>query len=128
MSGNWCLEAIILHATGRKMWGEWVSEPGLQPVSTQAQADGVLVSFLCTGKSYLSGLGCKVYIYPLGGGRMGKDGRKEASTGKVLPRFWFLSYPWLSISINTSTSEIACFHVNVNSCSIVLPVLLPAGT
>lgn len=47
---NWLLETIALHATGRKMWGEWVSEL-VEPVSILGQTEGKLVSFLYAGKS-----------------------------------------------------------------------------
>lgn len=47
---NWCLETIALHATDRKMWGEWVSELSEQ-VSILGQTEGKLVSFLYAGKS-----------------------------------------------------------------------------
>lgn len=38
--------------------------------------------------------------------------------------FWFLFYPWLFTYTNTRQSGMACFSVNVNSCSLFPPVHL----
>ena len=54
-------------------------------------------------------------------GRVERESAQETSFYLV---FYFLSYLLLFAYIKRRKSEITCFHVNINSCSIFLPVHL----
>lgn len=109
----WCLEPIVLEATGREMWGEWEREPGLQLGSIPARAEGKPVSFLHRASLDPGSLGLKSVSLSLGKWETGKDGRKEVSRGKLLPCF-LVSLIFVTFSVNTRKLGIACFHANVN--------------
>lgn len=58
---------------------------------------------------------------------MEKHGRREATGGKVLPCFLVSPLSLAFAYINRRKSGIACSRINVNSCSIFLPVDLCTG-
>lgn len=69
---NWCLETIVLHATGRKMWGEWVSEPGLELVASRLRRRGSRFHFCTQASLDLSSLGLQSVSLSLGRWENGK--------------------------------------------------------
>lgn len=78
---NWCLETIVLHATGRKTWGEWVSEPGLELVTPRLRQRESQFRFCTQASLDLSSLGLQSVSLSLVGWENGKKNRrKEVST------------------------------------------------
>lgn len=102
------------------MWAEWANEPGCKH---PGRAEGKLVSFLYSGKSQSQTVWvCRMYLNLLRDGRKRKGGKRERSGDKLFLVFCFLSYLLLFAYIKRRKSEITGFHVNVNSCSIFLPL------